>query len=261
MGKTEQRVLAEKVFKEGAHLYQGSPKSMTRIQKAIEIDPTYAEAVREMSVAYLKRGIPHLWKKHMDKAVALNPEVWQGYRGYCYLWFYRDYKKAIADFNASNALNPSFTDAPQGHSVHYWRGIAYLGLEDYKNSLKYFDKYIKEEIEKFGTSSIEVTTYLYKGIVYYEMNDFEKAKENFELLLKNSYGVYADGKYYLALILKKEGKIEEAKKMAISGLKDFNDGYVNQRPYVESMKELYLEDYQQLINEIQLYEKNTIHTN
>ena len=247
-GKTEARILAEKVFKEGAHLRQGSPKSMTRIQKAIDIDSTYDEAVRELSVAYLKRGMPHLWKKQYDKAVALNPEIWQPWRGYLYLWFYRDYKKAIADFDASDILTPNFTDTPQGHSVDYWRGIAYLGLKNYKKSIEYFDKNIAEDSAKYGEEFVEVTAFLYQGINYYELNDYAKAEENFNKLIKYSYGNYGDGKYYLAKIFKTKGRLKEAKLMAESALEDFKNGYVNQRPYVESMRELYIEDYQELIN-------------
>lgn len=247
---SEARALAEKVFKEGSHLFQGSSKSMTCIQQAIDIDPTYAEAIRELSVAYLKRGIPHLWKKHMDRAVALAPEVWQGYRGYNYLWFYRDYRKAISDFDEVDKLTPNFTDAPQGHSIDYWKGVAYLGLKEYNNAIQSFDKYIAEETENFGIDVVEVTTFLYKGIVYYELQDFDKATENFNLLLKYSHGSYGDGKYYLASIFKQQGKLKEAKEMAIAALQDFKQGYVNQRPYVESMRELYLEDYQKLINEL-----------
>ena len=124
----ERHNLAEKIFKEGSYSYQGSPETMSRMERAIKTDSTYCDAVRELSIAYLKRGIPHKWKLEMDKAVACNPAIWQPYRGYNYLWFYRDYKNAIADFNASDTLTPNFTEAPQGHSVDYWRGIAYLGL-------------------------------------------------------------------------------------------------------------------------------------
>ncbi len=249
-GKAQKRILAEKLFNEGAHLYQGSPRSMTRIQKAIDIDPTYDEAVRELSVAYLKRGIPHIWKKHIDKAVALNPEMWMGYRGYNYLWFYRDYKKAIRDFDEVDRLTPDFIDAPQGHSVDYWRGVAYLGLKDYEKSIAYFDKEIKQETEKFSENSVEVTSFLYRGIAYYQMENYEEAKSNFNKLLKHSYNKYADGKYFLAQILKKEGKIKEAKEMIQAALQDFEEGYVNKRPYVESMHELYLEDYNLLLEEL-----------
>ena len=232
----------------GFSFYQGTPPHMNAFAYCIELDSTKAEYWRELSVTYLKRGIPHEWKKYYDKAVEYDAEIWQPWRGYLYLWFYRDYKKAIADFDASDILTPNFTDTPQGHSVDYWRGIAYLGLKDYKKSIEYFDKNIAEDSAKYGEEFVEVTAFLYQGINYYELNDYKKAEENFNKLIKYSYGNYGDGKYYLSKIFKAQGKLKEAKLMAESALEDFKNAYVNQRPYVESMRELYLEDYQELIN-------------
>ena len=141
-------------FKHGLYYYQGTQESINAFAKAIELDPTHAESWRELSIPFLKRGMPHLWKKYIDKAVELDPITWQGYRGYNYLWFYRDYKKAIADFDATDTLTPKFTDAPQGHSVNYWRGIAYLGLKDYKNCIAYFDLHIQIEIDELGEDKV-----------------------------------------------------------------------------------------------------------
>jgi len=249
LSSEERYKLAEKVFKEGPYFYQGSPETMSRIERAIKIDSTYCDAVRELSVPYLKRGIPHLWKKNMDKAVICNPEIWQPYRGYNYLWFYRDYKKAIADFNASDTLTPNFIDAPQGHSVDYWRGIAYLGLNDYKNSIFFFNKYINKEIEESGEDWVEFTAFLYRGIAYYESNNFDEALNNFNKLMYYSKQT-ADGKYYKALILHKQNKREKALIYLNEAITDFNEGYFNDRPYVETLRQIYIQDLEQLKEEI-----------
>ena len=246
----EQHDLAEKVFKTGPFFYQGSPETMSRIERAIQIDPTYCDAVRELSVAYLKRGMPHKWKIEMDKAVACDPAIWQPYRGYNYLWFYRDYKKAIADFNASDTLTPNFIDAPQGHSVDYWRGIAYLGLKDYKNSIFYFDKYIDKEIAESGEDWVELTAFLYRGIAYYESNNFDKALYNFNKLIQYAKQT-ADGKFYKALILKQQNNNEEALEYVNDALKDFNAGYFNERPYVEVLRQIYIQDLEKLKIELE----------
>ena len=240
----ERRNLAEKVFKEGAHLPQGSPKSMTRIAKAIEIDPTYAEAIREHSVAYLKRGLPHKWKPWMDEAVRQDPATWTPWRGYLYLWFYRDYEKAIKDFNASDTLTPHL-DYPQGHSVDYWRGIAYLGAKDYENSIAYFDKHVKKETEDTGEDWVELEAFLYRGIAYYESNNIEKALENFEKVI-HYFKYSADGKYYKAKILGEFGRKEEALKVVNEAIHDFEKGFYTNRPYVETLYQIYLEDLQEL---------------
>ena len=190
--------------------------------------------------------MPNKWKPQYDKALKLDSINRIPWRGYLYLWFYRDYKKAIADFDASDILTPNFIDAPQGLSVDAWRGVAYLGLKDYKKSISYFDKYINKEIEDFSEKSVDVTAFLYQGIAYLELEDYSNALTCFDRLLKNSYGYSADGKYYKAVILSKQGKIEEAKTMINAAIKDFNDGYYNKRPYIEALRQLYLGDYNEL---------------
>lgn len=242
----KRRVKAEKIYKEASNFKQGSVSSMLGIEKSVAIDPTFDKGVRELSVAYLKRGIPFKWKDQLDKAVAINPEEWIGYRGYNYLWFYRDYKKAIADFDATDTLTPNFIDFPQGHSVDYWRGIAYLGLKDYENSISYFQKHMNKKIKDSGEDWIELKAFLYTGIAYYESGNTEKAIFYFDKVLHYNNGNYADAKYYKALILKEKGEVLKAQNLIIDAIADFENGYINKRPYVESLRQLYLEDYNQL---------------
>ncbi|MGB1308385.1 MAG: hypothetical protein ACPG6B_05710, partial [Oceanihabitans sp.] len=169
---SSKREKAEAVYKRAIFYPQGSKMSINGIKRATEIDSTYQQAVYELSVAYLKRGLPHKWKPQYNKAVKLDAIERVPWRGYLYLWFYRDYKKAIADFDASDVLTPNFIDRPQGHSVDYWRGIAYLGLKDYKKSKAYFEKYIQMEIAESGEDWVELTAFLYYGIAHYETGNF-----------------------------------------------------------------------------------------
>ncbi len=241
LNSEERRRLSEQVFSAGAHLPQGSPKSMTRIAEAIEIDSTYAEALREHSVAYLKRGMPHKWKPWFDKAVYHDPQTWQPWRGYLYLWFYRDYEKAIADFNASDTLTP-YMDYPQGHSVDYWRGIAYLGLKDYNNSIAYFDKHILRETEDTGEDWVEINAFLYRGIAYMNTGKDDKALENFDKVI-HYFKKSADAKYWKAKIMKRMGEKEKALALVHQAEQDFKEGYFNNRPYVETLYQLYPENF------------------
>ena len=222
--------------------YQGSSRSLNALKKVTELDSTNSEAYRELSIPYLKRGMPHLWKTHMDKSIELNAQEWQGYRGYNYLWFYRDYKNAIADFNALDTITPNFIDAPQGHSVDYWRGIAYLGLKDYKNSIRYFDKYIEKETKDTGEDWVEVTAFLYEGIAHYENKNDPLALLSFDKLLKYTNNNYADGNYYKALILEKQGNTAEALNLVNLAITNYKEGYYNYRAYVEALRQIYIED-------------------
>ncbi|WP_420571449.1 hypothetical protein [Kordia sp.] len=272
-------------FQHGMSNYQGTQESINAFAKAVEYDPTHAESWRELSIPFLKRGMPHLWKKYIDKAVELDPIAWQGYRGYNYLWFYRDYKNAIADFDATDTLTPSFIDAPQGHSVDFWRGIAYLGLKDYENSIAFFNKHIQKETEETGEDWVEHEAFLYRGIAHYEQSKsklylnfnpkkFENALHNFNTLLKYNTD-FADAKYYKAAVLFEECKMllqeietkgsrysniahtriprelfEKKKTAALQiineAITNFKEGYSDQRPYVETIRQLYLEDYTNL---------------
>ena len=251
LSKEERKTLSMEIFEGGNHLPQGSPKSMTRIEEAIAMDPNNCDAVRELSVAYLKRGMPNKWKVEMDKAVACNAAIWQPYRGYNYLWFYRDFKKAIADFDASDTLTPNFTDAPQGHSVDYWRGIAYLGLNDYEKSINYFNIYLNQVTEENGEDWAEPTAFLYRGIAYFEKRNFDEALKDFDKLLFYNRNNSADGKYYKALILKEKEDCETAKKLLADAKVDFVNGYFNNRDYVETLYQIFPQDFEKLNTELE----------
>lgn len=250
-GCQDSKQRSQEVLEYGKY-YQGSARSLNALSKAIELDSTNAEAWRELSIPYLKRGMPHLWETYMQKAVDYDPVEWQGYRGYNYLWFYRDYKRAIADFNATDTLTPQFIDAPQGHSVDYWRGIAYLGLKDYKHSISYFDKHIAEIENEWGEDWIEINALLYRGIAHYEAGHLDKALNDMERVLQLFDNTSADAKYYMARIYKAQNKIEEAQLAVTKAMKDFENGYYNNRPYVEALRQIYKEDLetlQQALNE------------
>lgn len=238
----EKRELAEKTYKKAIQFMQGSTAFQNGIAESVAIDSSYEPGVYELSVADLKRGLPHKWLPQYNKAVRLDSVTRIPWRGYLYLWFYRDYKKAIADFDASDTLTPDFIDAPQGHSVDYWRGIAYLGLNDFKNSNAYFEKNIAKETEEFGEDYVDLTAFLYNGISYFEAGNYEKALLNFNKQLEYSRNLSADAKYYKAQIFNAEGENEKALEIINEAIDDFNQGYNNKRAYVETMKQIYIQD-------------------
>ncbi|WP_299319062.1 tetratricopeptide repeat protein [uncultured Maribacter sp.] len=228
--------------------FQGTPKAMTLLDKIIALDSTNADALREISIPFLKRGIPLEWKARFDKAVKHDPATWVPWRGYLYLWFYRDYEKAIADFNASDSLTP-YLDYPQGHSVDFWRGIAYLGAKDYDNSIAYWDKHITKETEDTGEDWVELEAFLYRGIAYFESGNMKKANENFDKVIQY-FTNSADAKYYKTQLLLDNGNKKAALKMIDDAIVDFNNGYYNNREYVETLRQIYLEDLEELKSKI-----------
>ena len=238
----KQRSIALFQDAESLHHGQGIPMVMTKLEEAITMDPNNCDALRELSVAYLKRGVIDRWNIKFEKAVECNPQIWVPWRGYLYLQFYRDYEKATADFDASDTLTPNFKDAPQGQSVDYWRGIAYLGLKDYKNSIKYLDLYIDEITKKNGEDWAEPTAFLYRGIAQYENRNPNAALKDFEKMILYNKNKTADGSYYKALLLFEENKCGEAKNALKTAKDNFKNGYFNKHDYTEALKQIYIQD-------------------
>lgn len=248
LSPAERRALSMKVFKDGGGHYQGSAASMNRILKAIEIDPTNSDALRELSVAYLKRGMMDEWRLRYDKAVAADPDVWIPMRGYLHLLFHRDYDGAIADFNTADSLTPGFKDSPQGQSVDYWRGIAYLGKKDYNNAIVNFENHIALETKNAGEDWVETTTFLYNGIAHFKMQHYDKALLNLDKMLAYNYDTTADGNFYKSKVLHAMGKPSEAKTYALKALTNYQNGAFHKHNYVEVLYQLYESDIVEFIN-------------
>jgi tetratricopeptide (TPR) repeat protein len=216
---------------------QGSPQNMELIEIAIKLDPTNATAWRELSVPYLKRGIPHEWKPLFDKAVEIDPVAWQGWRGYLKLFFYRDYESAIDDFNATDTLTPGFTDYPQSMSVDYLRGLAYFQLGDSQKALDYYTTYINEVTVKSGEDWVDIYAFIHRAIVFIKLNEYEKAITDLEKCLKY-YSSSSDAYYHLAAINLRLGRKQIAKEQITKAKDLFEKGYYMHRPYVETFGQI-----------------------
>lgn len=228
---------------------QGSPENMELIEIAIKLDSNNAAAWRELSVPYLKRGMPHEWRPLFDKAVEIDPVAWQGWRGYLKLFFYRDYESAIKDFNATDTLTPNFTDYPQSMSVDYLRGLAYLQLDDKQKALDYFTKYIDEVTAKSGEDWVDVDAFIHRAIVFIKLRELEKAKLDLEKCLKY-YSSSSDSYYYLSEINYQLNNKEIAKEQIMEAKRLFKKGYYMHRPYVETFGQIELSDIEEIERKI-----------
>jgi len=224
---------------------QGSPQNMELIEIAIRLDPSNAAAWRELSVPYLKRGMPHEWKPLFDKAVEIDPVAWQGWRGYLKLFFYRDYESAINDFNATDTLTPNFTDYPQSMSVDYLRGLAYLQLDDKEKAIDYFTKYIDEVTALNGENWVDVEAFIHRAIVLIKLEEFKMAKLDLEKCLKY-YSSSSDAYYHLSVINYQLENRTLAKEQIMEAKRLFKKGYYMHRPYVETFGQIELSDIEEI---------------
>ncbi len=222
---------------------QGSVDLMNLLDEIIKLNPNHCEALRERSVPYLKRGMPQEWKKYFDQALVCDSITWMGWRGHHYLYFYRDYKKAIADFDATDVLTPNHIDAPQGHSVDFWRGHAYLGLKNYEKSLYYYQKHIDKVTEEYGEDWVEPEAFLNMAIAHFENKNFEQMPYFLDKALVYYQDKSADSKYYFALYHKEKGETEKALDWVSKGIQDFYTGYFKKRfNYNEEIRQIHVEE-------------------
>lgn len=230
---------------ESKHYYQGSVPEQFILDEALFHNPKNAAAWRERATAYLKRGLAKEAMYYYGKAVEYDSVSFQGLRGYMYLYLYRDYEKALADFNATDSLTPHFTDYPQGQSVDYMRGLCYYGLHDYNTALTYFDRYISEITLKNGEDWVDPYAFLYRGLAYEKIGNIESAIINFDAGLK-AYPGLSDCLYHKSRLYYKSGDMENARSLIDEAKKSFLRGIFHQRSYVEVHDQIYIQDIEEL---------------
>ncbi|WP_425389811.1 tetratricopeptide repeat protein [Ekhidna sp.] len=230
------------------YYYQGSVPEQFQLKEAFKMDSTDADLWREFGTARVKRGILDEMYRYYNEAVKRKPEKWAGFRGYLYLYFYRDYERAIADFNLGDEANGQ-VDYSQGQSHDYMRGISYYGLKEYQTSLDYLDRYIDKVTEEEGESWVDVYAILYKGLALMQLNRLDEAMSEFDRVLKY-YPNLSDCFYHKAQIYVARGQFNLAMQELDMAEEYFTKGYFHQRPYVEVLEQIYLQDIQDLKKEI-----------
>jgi tetratricopeptide (TPR) repeat protein len=248
----EKKKLARQFSEGAARYYQGSVANMMLLEEGVRMDSTLPELWRELATPYLKRGLPNEAFRYYAKEVSLAPELWQGWRGYLYLYFYHDYNRAIADFNATDTLT-TITDYPQGQSVDYMRGLCYYGLHDYTKAITFFDKYIEEVTREKGEEWVDTYAFLYRGLTREKLQQFIPAIDDFETGLKYDHRL-ADFHYHITRVSFEDLHLPTSQITAALDRASlyYRQGYFHQRDYVEVHDELYLEDIENLKQKVSL---------
>lgn len=237
----ERRKLSTEYLALGKALGSGSPKSMRVLEKAARIFPENELVWLELAYPYLYAGKYEEWNYHMNKAIELNPQTWQGLRGHQKLYFLRDYGGALYDFDATDTLTIDKTDYASNQSVHYLRGLCYLGLKNYKLAIEFLEKYLEEESNKTGTKDIDPTAYIYLGIIKNEKQDYTAAIEHLRPAIEEKYPL-ADGFYHSAYAHFMLGNISTASEHIALAREKFGENEYNKSRYVkyEVPHQLYL---------------------
>lgn len=227
----------------GSPYYQGSVPEQFQLDEALEYDTLNAALWREFGTARVKRGIADEMFYYYGKASEINPEKWMGFRGYLYLYFYRDYERAIQDFDDSDDIS-GYVAYSQGQSHDYMRGVGYYSMDEYEKALFYLNRYINVIVEEDGEDWVDVYAFLYKGLALENLNLPKEAIKEYDRVIKY-YPNLSDAFFHRArakATLHLPG-FEEDLQLAE---KHLSDGYYHKRPYVEVQEQIYLSDIKKL---------------
>ena len=230
------------------YYYQGSVPEQFQLKEAFLMDSTDADLWREFGTARVKRGIADEMDYFYAGAVKRKPEKWAGFRGYLYLYFYRDYQRAIADFDLGDQVNGQ-VDYSQGQSHDYMRGICFYGLEQYEDALLYLNRYIDKITTEEGKDWVDVYAHLYKGLTLAKLDRLEDALVAFDDA-EELYPNLADLFFHRARIACTRKDYSEALALLQKTKEYYNSGYYHQRPYVEVLEQLHMLDIEKIEREI-----------
>ncbi|WMN11646.1 hypothetical protein QYS49_39130 [Marivirga salinae] len=214
--------------------YQFSKEYQIVMDNTIDIDSTYSYAYRSKSVAYLKSGDFLEWKRLIDLAVKYDPIGNLGYRASCRHQFFKDYGGAIVDIEALSKM----TNEDIGHSANgvyhleVVRALCYSNLGRKQKAIDIIENQLAIEDYMVG-----IYDYIHLGVLYLELEEFEKAKAYFEKQVE--YNDLAENHFYLARALKAQDKIDEAKMELEKTSSLFQKGYVLHDLYVYPDDKIY----------------------
>ncbi len=206
-----------------SELKQGSRESQIRFDSIIKLNPNYAWAYFEKSVAYLKRGLVIEGFKLLNKAVELDARSHLTYRAY---WYFqnRNYKMCINDLERYYALPKAymFELTPGGEKdmriilgLSYAKiGQFYKGIDAITNCINSYD----------SEDDIGFTDYHSLGVLYVLNEQYDLAIEALKKQLLINKDI-SDTYYYLGLAYKGKGNVNEANIWFNDALLKFKDPY------------------------------------
>lgn len=230
------------------HFRQGSPIEQMYLDSSIYYNPNNADAYFEKSAWQIKIGNYYKYFQLMDKAVELKPEVYLGHRGVIKLYYLRDYIGAISDLKSYRLLFPNTEEiATRGENTNHLLGMAYMGLEDFKTAISFFNKCIANAEKQDQLDYVDIYTFVNKAICHIELKEYDQAQFELQRVLKQ-YNKCSEAHFYLAKIFSVTG--EKLKACESINLAKFNflQGYYQNDSYREVQNQLYLKDIEDFEN-------------
>ncbi|MES2521049.1 MAG: helix-turn-helix domain-containing protein [Bacteroidota bacterium] len=174
--------------------------SVVKFDKAIELDPNFADAYAQKAVAYFVMGNNQLTnaefyykiaERNALTAIKLDAENGKAYAVLAHNYGYHNkWEQAITTFNIALKFSPN--DA----QINYWYSLTIRSIGMMEEAIKYSTKAIALDPLAPNVYGGHIINYCYAG----KLDMAEKAIKDGELYFKDAYLFhYAVGFYYLAL--------------------------------------------------------------
>jgi tetratricopeptide (TPR) repeat protein len=191
-------------FRKESEAAKDLEKTLEFYDKAIEINPNYAEALYDKGVSLFNLKQYEKSQQCFNKAIDLDP---------CYTsaWYYKglahnelkEYSKAIEAFDIAYKMKDKNGRGikVEGKNILFDKGISYYGLKNYEKALSLFQDVNDPKPQSRALTNI--------GLIYYSRKEYTKALKFFNKAIEK------DKKYTYAwnnkgLTLGKCGKFSEA---------------------------------------------------
>ncbi|MDR0829278.1 MAG: tetratricopeptide repeat protein [Prevotellaceae bacterium] len=193
---------AEKYFEEGNKFYdeQDYDKAIDCFQKAIELNPYYAEAYKRLGNVYFDIQDYDKVIEYNKKAITLKPDYEAAYfnTGLAYR-NKQDYDKSIEYFQKVIELNPDDANA------YLNIGDAYFQKQDDDKTIEFWQKAI--DLSPHNPNNDKM--YFAIGCLYLDGQKFEEAVENFDKAVAINID-YKDAWYFRGIALMQDEKLDDA---------------------------------------------------
>jgi len=209
---------------------------MEGLDSILAKNPTYARALHEKSVTYLKAGNFVKWKKIIDKAVKSDAVNYLGYRAGAKAKFLADYEGAIQDIDSlATITNYDLGVTINGdYHLNIVKAICYSQLGQKEKAIEVFEKQLANPEHNVG-----LYDYYQLGVTYFELNQYDKALKSFERQIQENEN--AETQYYIGQIYKAQNDSENYKKHKEKALELYEKGVIMRDPYNEHINKVYYE--------------------
>lgn len=219
--KAKQQQLIEEYLNDCANtINYNMPEWQECLDTMLAKDSTVAYFWQQKAMPYFKQRKYEVGMKYLDKAVLYDKEQLP-YRAFIKCIFSKNYKEAIADFEAAKKLFGNGYE--MDHTFNFYIAISYLQLNEFKKAETILAAEIAEQAKK-GEDFVHYLDRFYYGISLYEQKRWNDAIAQFDKAIKE-YPQFSDAKYYKYVCLHRIEKTEEAKKLFGEMTTDYNNGY------------------------------------